>query len=471
MVKRREIIKNPLFKKIGECADKINAQAFVIGGWVRDSILKINKNEIEFDIVTDKSGITLAKEVAKQLKVKKISIYKTYGTASINYQNIKIEFNGARRESYNKDSRNPKVFKGTIEDDQKRRDFTINAMAVCLNNDKYGDFIDPFDGINDLENKIIKTPLEPEKTYSDDPLRMMRAIRFATILDFQIDKKSLSAIIRNHQRLKIIKQERITEELNKIILSKKPSIGFKLLSQTKLLNIFFPEFELLHGFDVINNIKHKDNFKHTLQVLDNISDKSNSLWLRWSAILHDIAKPQTKRFDVKNGWTFHGHEHLGSKMVTKIFKRLKLPLNENMKYVQKLVLLHLRPIALSNKIVSDSAVRRLLFDAKNDIDDLMLLCQADITSKNEKKVARYKKNLIEVYDKIRDVEKRDEIRNWRPPIGGDEIMSKLNLNPSKEVGIIKMKIQDAILDGKINNNYNAAEKYMYKIAKELGIEY
>ena len=471
MINGREIIKHPLFKIIGECGDELQSKVFVIGGWVRDYALNIEKEEIEFDIVSDQNGISLAKEVAKKLKVKKISIYKNFGTAALTYKNIKIEFNGARKESYTHDSRNPKVEKGTLEEDQKRRDFTINAMAVCLNKDNYGDFTDPFNGLQDLKNKIIKTPLEPEKTYTDDPLRMMRAIRFATVLDFKIDPKSINAIKKNHPRLKIVKQERITEELNKIILSKKPSIGFNLLSKTYLLNIFFPEFELLHGIEIINNLKHKDNFKHTLEVLDNVSIKSHSLWLRWAAILHDIAKPKTKRFDQKNGWTFHGHEHLGSKMVPAIFKRLKLPLNENMKYVQKLVLLHLRPIALSKKNISDSAVRRLLFDSKNDIDDLMTLCHADITSKNEKKVERYKNNLKRVYSKIKDVEERDQIRNWRPPIDGEIIMNKLKLNPSKKIGVIKMKIQDAILDGEIENNYNSAETYMYKIAKELGIEY
>ena len=478
MIKKYEIIEHPLFKIIGKCGDAINMKTFVVGGWVRDQILKRHVDTIEFDIVCDDDGIKLAKEVAKRLKVKNISIYKTFGTAAINYQNITIEFNGARKESYEKDSRNPKIEKGTIEDDQKRRDFTINAMSVGLNKDNYGEFIDPFNGLDDIETKTIKTPLDPLKTYDDDPLRMMRAIRFASTLNFIIEKESLKSIQTNKDRLKIIKQERVTEELNKIILSKKPSIGIDLLSKTGLLEMFFPELDLLHGVENINGITHKDNFYHTLKVLDNISKNSNFLWLRWGAVLHDIAKPNTKKFDKKNGWTFHGHEHLGSKMVYHIFKRLKLPMNEHMKYVQKLVLLHLRPIALSKEIVTDSAVRRLLFDAKNDIEDLMLLCHADITSKNEKKVVKYQKNLAVVSAKLKDVEEKDEIRNWRAPINGETIMKKLNLkggrsNPKegKMIAIIKTKIKDAILDGKIQNNQLEAENLMYKIAKELGIKY
>ena len=468
---RKDIIKHSLFKIIGECSDQLGMKAFVIGGWVRDSILKRKNLITEFDIVSDEDGIKLAKKVANKLKLDKISIYKTFGTAAIQYKDIKIEFNGARKESYNPSSRNPKVIKGSIEDDQKRRDFTINAMAVSLNKDNFGEFIDPFDGIGDIKNKIIKTPLEPNQTYSDDPLRMMRAIRFASTLHFNIDDASLNAIKQNKARLKIVKQERITEELNKIILSKKPSRGFKILSETGLLQLFFPEFQLLHGVDNIGGIKHKDNFYHSLEVLDNISKKSDNLWLRWSAILHDIAKPATKRFDKKNGWTFHGHEHLGSKMVPTIFKRLKLPMNEKMQYVQKLVLLHLRPIALSKENVTESGIRRLLFDAQETIEDLMLLCTADITSKNEYKVYKYKNNLKLVYQKLKEVEARDKIRNWQPPIDGDVIMKKLQLKPSKIIGIIKTQIREAILDGKIKNNYNEAEKFMYKIAKDLSIKH
>tara|TARA_Y100000994_G_scaffold249161_1_gene259411 strand:- start:7190 stop:8626 length:1437 start_codon:yes stop_codon:yes gene_type:complete len=478
MNQKPEIIQNPLFKIIGICADKLNVNAFVVGGWVRDFIMKRNSKEIEFDIVCDDDGIKLAKTVAKELKIHNIHIYKTFGTAAINYKGIKLEFNGARKESYDKSSRNPKVEKGTIADDQKRRDFTINAMSVRLNKVNYGEFIDPFNGMKDIRNKILRTPLDPLKTYDDDPLRMMRAIRFASTLNFKIEDQSIQAIAKNKNRLKIIKQERITEEFNKIILSKQPSIGIQLLSKTKLLNIFFPEFELLHGIEKINGISHKDNFYHTLKVLDNVSLKSDSLWLRWSAILHDIAKPKTKKFDKKNGWTFHGHEHLGSKMVYPIFKRLKLPLNENMQYVKKLVLLHLRPIALSKDIVTDSAIRRLLFDAKNDIDDLMLLCHADITSKNERKVVQYQANLKIVSQKLKDVEARDKIRNWQPPINGDIIMKKLHLkggksNPveGKKIAVIKEKIKDAILDGEIKNQYVEAEALMYKIAKEIGIQF
>ena len=470
MSKKIDIISHPLFQLIGECGDELNMEVFVIGGWVRDAILQRKDGNMEFDIVSDQDGIKLAQKVANKLKIKKVTIYKNFGTAAIKYKDITLEFNGARKESYQFSSRNPKIQKGTIEDDQKRRDFTINAMAVKLNKNNFGDFTDPFNGINDIKNKIIRTPLSADKTYSDDPLRMMRAIRFATILDFNIEPESLKSIKDNCERLKIVKQERITEELNKIIISQKPSKGFKMLSKTGLLNIFFPEFELLHGVEKINGITHKDNFYHTLKVLDNISQKTNNIWLRWAAILHDIAKPQTKRFHKKHGWTFHGHEHLGSKMVPSIFKKLKLPMNENMKYVQKLVLLHLRPIALSKDHVTDSGIRRILFDAQNDIDDLMTLCTADITSKNEYKVNTYKDNLRQVYKKIKDVEKRDQIRNWQPPISGDVIMQKLKLKPSKIVGTIKLKIREAILDGDIKNNYEDAELLMYKIAKELNIE-
>ena len=476
MNKKLEIIKHELFSIIGNCGDELNMKTFVIGGWVRDSMLQNKKDEVEFDIVSDGDGILLAKKVANKLNVKNISVYKTFGTASLNYNDIKLEFNGARKESYHPSTRNPKVEKGSIKDDQKRRDFTINAMAISLNRKNYGEFFDPFNGVQDLKQKLIRTPLEPTKTYSDDPLRMMRAIRFATTMEFKIEASSLNAIKDNKNRLSIIKQERITEELNKIILANKPSIGFELLSKTGLLKIFFPELDLLHGTETINGMTHKDNFYHTLKVLDNVSEKSSHLWLRWSALLHDIAKPKTKRFHKKNGWTFHGHEHLGSKMVYHIFKRLKLPLNEHMKYVQKLVLLHLRPIALSKDNVTDSGIRRLLFDAQNDIDDLMLLCNADITSKNDYKVKKYKKNLEIVSHKLVDLEKRDNIRNWQPPINGDVIMKKLKLkggksNPEdgKKIAMIKEKIKDAILDGDIQNNFEEAEKLMYHIAKELKI--
>ena len=351
---RKDIVKDPLFKLIGNIGDDLGHKIFVIGGWVRDSVMERKKSETEFDIVTDKSGIELAEKVAKKLKIYKITKYKSFGTAAISYNGVKLEFNGARKESYNKNSRNPVICSGTIEDDQLRRDFTINAMAIGLNNNNFGFFYDPFNGLEHIKSRLLKTPTDPKKTFIDDPLRMMRAVRFATILNFEIDKKSMKEIYENRNRLKIVKQERITEELNKIILSNEPSIGFKLLSKLGLLKIFFPEFELLKGVDIKEGISHKDNFYHTLEVLDNVCKKSDNLWLRWSAILHDIAKPQTKRFDKRNGWTFHGHEHLGSKMTKTIFKNLKLPMNEKMKYVQKLVLLHLRPIALSNEKVTDS---------------------------------------------------------------------------------------------------------------------
>lgn len=476
MKKKLDIIKHKLFNTIGLCGDKLNMQVFVIGGWVRDQLLNRNSEEIEFDIVSDQDGILLAKSVARELNVKKISVFKTFGTAAINYKNIKIEFNGARKESYNTNSRNPIITSGSIEDDQKRRDFTINAMAISLNKNNYGDFFDPFNGLKDLENKIIRTPLDSNKTYSDDPLRMMRAIRFSTTLEFEIEKKSLDAIRKNKERINIIKQERITEELNKIILAKKPSKGMNLLSETGLLEIFFPEFERLRGIENIDGITHKDNFYHTLKVLDNISNVSTSLWLRWAALMHDIGKPKTKKFNKKNGWTFHGHEYVGSKMVHPIFKRLKLPLNEHMKYVQKLVLLHLRPIGLSKHEVTDSGIRRLLFDAQNDIDDLMLLCNADITSKNERKVEKYKNNLKIVTEKLITLEEKDRIRNWKPPISGNTIMKKLNLHGGKEnplegqkIAIIKEKIKEAILEGEIQNNYKEAEKLMYDIFEDLEV--
>jgi len=474
MSKKIEIVEHKLFKIIGKCADKLNMKAFVVGGWVRDFLLNRHLDKVEFDIVCNEDGILLASTVAKELNIKKVNIYKNFGTAALNYNNINLEFNGARKESYKKESRNPKIEKGTIKDDQNRRDFTINAMSVGLNADNFGEFIDPFGGINDLKNKVIKTPLNPIKTYDDDPLRMMRAIRFASVLNFKIEKTSLEAIKNQSERLEIIKQERITEEFNKIMLSEKPSIGLNLLSESGLLKIFLPEFELLRGIESINGVKHKDNFYHTLQVLDNVSKISKSLWLRWAALLHDIAKPKTKRFDHKNGWTFHGHEYIGSKMVFSIFKKMKLPTNEHMQYVQKLVLLHLRPIALVKHEVTDSAIRRLLFDAQNDIDDLMILCNADITSKNEHKVAKYKNNLKQVAQKITNVEKRDKIRNWKSPINGNDIMQKLDLKGGKthpvegrKIALIKNKIKDAILDGKIKNNYTDAEKLMYKIAQEI----
>ena len=417
------------------------------------------------------SGIELANRVSELLgNDTKVQVFKNFGTAMLRHQDMELEFVGARKESYRSNSRKPIVEDGTLEDDQNRRDFTINALAIRLNKEYFGELIDPFDGLKDIEKKIIRTPLEPNITYSDDPLRMMRAIRFASQLNFQIEDQSLQAIKENALRLEIISQERITEELNKIILSTKPSIGFKLLFNTNLLHQFFPKMVELQGVEVIDNKGHKDNFYHTLQVLDNISQNTNNLWLRWAAILHDIAKPDTKKFEEKQGWTFHGHEFLGSKMVPKIFKQLKLPLNEKMKYVKKLVKLHLRPIVLAHEIVTDSAVRRLLFDAGEDIEDLMTLCDADITSKNPEKVKRYLNNFQLVRKKIKDVEERDHIRNMQPPISGEEIINIFDIKPSKEIGILKTAIKEAILDGVIANEKDEAYQFLIKKAAEIGLK-
>ena len=457
-----------IFKTISKIADQIDQPVFVIGGFVRDHILK--KETKDIDIVTLGSGIDLANKVSKELNSSPVKIFKNFGTAMILVNDIEIQFVGARKESYRNDSRNPIVENGTIKEDQNRRDFTVNALAISLNKKSYGEFIDPFKGLIDLKNKVLKTPLNPDITFSDDPLRMMRAIRFCSQLDFKIEDKTLAAIIKNIERIKIVAQERITEEINKIILSDQPSIGFKLLEKTGLLKIIFPEFQLLKGVEIKDGKGHKDNFYHTLQVLDNLLPFSkNNLWLRWSAILHDIAKPNTKRFSSKQGWTFHGHEDKGARMVPSIFRKLKLPLDDKMKYVQKLVLLHLRPISLTNDSITDSALRRLLFDAGDDLDDLMNLCRSDITSKNKEKKIKYLKRFETVKEKLVDLEDRDKIKNWQPPIDGKEIMSTFKLKPCKEVGLLKDFIKNAILDGEIKNDYQEAKKFMLMKAKELGI--
>jgi poly(A) polymerase len=463
----KEYINHPVFLAIRDVAAEKGISAFVIGGFVRDLILKRHSKDI--DVVVLGSGLDMAEWVANKLNVKKVSFYKNYGTAAFVYNDLEIEFVGARKESYERNSRNPIVENGTLADDQNRRDFTINALAISLNKSSFGEVIDPFDGLVDLKNKIIRTPLDPDTTYSDDPLRMLRAIRFSTQLNFKIEDASFNAISKNAQRLDIISQERITDEMNKIILAKTPSRGFKLLYNTKLLHQFFPEMVALQGVEIIDRKGHKDNFYHTLEVLDNISENTDDLWLRWAAILHDIAKPRTKKFVPVIGWTFHGHEELGARMTGQIFKRLKLPLDHKMKYVEKLVRLHLRPIALVNGQVTDTAVRRLLFEAGDDIDDLMTLCNADITSKNDFKVQKYKRNFENVRRKLKTVEEKDQIRNFQPPISGKEIMDIFKLEPCKAVGNLKNEIKEAILEGTIRNDYTEAYAFMIEAAKRMDI--
>ena len=458
-----------IFQLISETAESLGYPAYVVGGYVRDRLLA--RPSKDMDIVCVGNGIKLAQGVAARLRpIPRVTVYKRFGTAMLKHQDMEIEFVGARKESYRSDSRKPTVEDGSLEDDQNRRDFTINALAVSLNEQDFGSILDPFDGLEHLEAKIIKTPLEPGKTFSDDPLRMMRAIRFASQLHFTIEQETLESIKEYRRRIKIVSKERITTELNKIILSSKPSVGFKLLFDTGLLELIFPEMAKLHGVDVRNGKAHKDNFYHTLEVLDNLSENTNNLWLRWSAILHDIAKPPTKRFHPKQGWTFHGHEALGAAMVPRIFKNLRLPLDHKMKYVQKLVRLHLRPISLTKENITDSAIRRLLFEAGDDIDDLMKLCEADITSKNPKKVRRYLENYELVRDRLQEVEEKDHLRNWQPPISGEMIMDAFGIPPSRQVGTIKTAIREAILDGDIPNQYEEAYQFMLAKGKELGLE-
>ncbi len=466
----KQALHHPIFKTIQEASKLLNQETYVIGGFVRDFILKRGDAK-DVDIVTVGSGIELAQQVAQLLPNKpKVQVFKTYGTAMLRTDTIEVEFVGARKESYTEDSRNPEVENGTLEDDQNRRDFTINALALNLSEENFGDLLDPFNGINHLEEKLLKTPLNPDITYSDDPLRMMRAIRFATQLNFKIEYESLRAILKNKKRIEIITHERIVDEINKIMMSPKPSIGFILLEETGLLSYILPELIALKGVDDIDGQKHKDNFYHTLEVVDNIAKHTDNLWLRWAALLHDIGKAPTKKFSKKVGWTFHGHEFVGSKMAYKLFHRLKMPLNEKMKFVQKMVRMSSRPIVIADDKITDSAVRRLIFDAGEDIDSLMTLCEADITTKNPKKFKRYHNNFKLVRNKIVEVEARDNVRNFQPPITGEDIINTFNLKPCREIGIIKEAIKEAILEGEIENNHEQAKALMLKKGLALGLE-
>jgi putative nucleotidyltransferase with HDIG domain len=460
---------NPIFKIIAQASQELNLESYVIGGFVRDYLLQRDFKK-DIDIVAIGSGIELAIKVSEFLPHKpKVQVFKNYGTAMLRYKEIDIEFVGARKESYNQDSRNPIVQNGTLEDDQNRRDFTINALAFSLNENNYGELVDPFNGLADLENRIIKTPLNPDITYSDDPLRMLRGIRFATQLNFEIETESLLAIERNKERIKIISGERIVDELNKILETKKPSIGFLLLFKSGLLDIILPELTALNNVEEIEGHTHKNNFYHTLEVVDNICPNTDNVWLRWAALLHDIGKAPTKKFNEKQGWTFHGHEFLGGKMVKKIFERLHMPLNNKMKFVQKMVMLSSRPIVLAEEIVTDSAVRRLVFDAGEDVDNLMTLCEADITTKNPTKFKKYHNNFDIVRQKIIEVEERDHVRQFQPPISGEEIMELFNLKPSREIGVLKEAVKEAILEGEIPNEYKAAYDFVMKKAMKMGL--
>ncbi len=458
-----------IFKIISKVAQENNQTVYIVGGYVRDLLMQ-RKAPTDIDFVTEQSGIELAKAVGKELGDLKVSVFKTYGTAMIKYKDLDLEFVGARKESYSEDSRKPAVETGTLEDDQKRRDFTVNALAISLNAENFGELIDPFNGREDMQNKILRTPLEPAQTYSDDPLRMMRAIRFASVLHFEIEKNSLEAIKQEAERIKIVSMERIMVEFNKIMLSEKPSVGLKLMEETTLLEKIIPELTALRGIEEVEGQTHKDNFWHTLEVVDNISKNTDNLWLRWAALLHDIGKAPTKKFVEKIGWTFHGHEFLGSKMVKNLFTRLKLPLGPDMKYVQKMVKLSSRPIALIDDGTSDSALRRLLFDAGEDLEDLFTLCKADITTKNASKQEKFKKNFEYVAKKIKEVEEKDHVRNFQPPISGEEIMEMFQLKPGREIGILKEKVKEAILEGEIANDKDEARNFVIKEAKILGLE-